>query len=599
MSILGRIQNLARSALGINTPAPPPPAMTASQAMRGRVGRWDSKNTDRMNQAHWSKTTGLPINAELAYASNWLRAQAEYEISSNPVMEGMVNSHITDVVGPEGPSYRVTSSDPDYNKKREKVWRDWARHAGANRQLSLVEILASWVRSLWKAGEFGCQMINDASADGPVKMRLLPVHMHRLLTPPEMLGDPDVALGVRRDENRNPVSYYISEPYIFGPFEVYTGEFYEVRYQDFIHGYELTEEDQVRGVPWLASSLDTVAQLRDWDKSMLDAAENLSKTGVLWSLKNPDVPIPVNPGTSAPMERGQHTFGPMGWEAEQLQPTQPSSDQQSFRAEKKAEIGRGRCIPAILINLDSSKSNYSSCRFDNQPYWRNVGGTQGWLGRIGLDRIEATVIREAELAGVLDEAPDDAQHHWGWIKPPHVDPTKEATAERTYLQNGTLAWSEAVESHGHDPDRVLEIRARDAQRLKAKDLPTIPGIPDPSKAAGSGANGNLNTERAKDTKEAQPAGSGGSAETARSEMARFNPNHDPENGQFTDGGSEADAASEKAKTASAKSAEVRDNRSCVDQGMARGQGVGFRPKGGHRAETPGRSVRSQTRFDRA
>jgi capsid protein len=489
MSIFTRIQSMARSALGINAPAPPPPAMTASQAMRGRVGRWDSKNTDRMNSAHWAKTTGLPINAELAYASNWLRAQAEYEISSNPVMEGLVNSHITDVVGPEGPNYRVTSSDPLYNKKREKIWREWAKHAGANRQLSLVEILASWVRSLWKAGEFGTQMINDTKADGPIKIRLLPVHMHRLLTPPEMLGDPEVALGVRRDENRNPVGYYVSEPYIFGPFEIYTGEFYFVKYEDFIHGYELTEEDQVRGVPWLASCLDTVAQLRDWDKSMLDAAEVLSKTGVLWSLKNSTEPIPVNPGTSAPMERGQHTFGPMGWEPEQLTPTQPSQDQQSFRSEKKSEIGRGRCIPSILINLDSSKSSYSSCRFDNQPYWRSVAAIQGWLGRIGLDRIEATVMREAELANELEEAPDDAAHHWGWIKPPHVDPTKEATAERTYLQNGTLPYTDAVLSHGHDPDAVLEIRKRDAQRLEQAGLPAIPGIPDPSKAAGSGAGG--------------------------------------------------------------------------------------------------------------
>ena len=487
MGIFSRIQSIARSALGIRL-APQVETMTASQAIRGRWGRWDSKTTDRMNSAHWSKATGLPINAELAYASNWLRAQSEYEISSNPVMEGMVNSYITDVVGPEGPFYRVTSGDHEYNRQREKIWREWWRHAGANRQLSGIEILKSWVRSLWKAGEFGTQMINDPKAEGVVKMRLLPVHMHRLMTPPEMLGDPEVALGVRRDENRNPICYYISEPYIFGPFEVYTGEFYEVKYEDFIHGYELTEEDQVRGVPWLASSLDVVGQLRDWDKAMLDAAETLSKTGVLWQMKNPEG-TPTIVQASAPMERGQHTFGPPGYEAEQLSPTQPSGDQQSFRAEKKAEIGRGRCIPAILINLDSSKSNYSSCRFDNQPYWRSVGDVQGWLSRIGLDRIEATVMREAELAGELEEAPEDAQHHWGWIKPPHVDPTKEAMAERAYMQNGTLPWSDAVLSHGHDPDKMREIRKRDAKQFIEDGLPPIPGIPDPSKAAGSGAGG--------------------------------------------------------------------------------------------------------------
>jgi capsid protein len=451
----------------------PPAPQEAAEVMRGRWGRWDSKDTDRMNQAHWAKVTGLPINAELAYASNWLRAQSEYEISSNPVMEGIVNSYCTDVVGPDGPSYRVTSSDPEYNRKREKIWRQWWRHAGANRQLSGVEILNGWVRSLWKAGEFGTQLINDPNAAGPIKVRLLPVHMHRLMTPPEFLGDPAVALGVRRDDNRNPIAYYISEPYIFGPFEVYTGEFYIVRYEDFIHGFEQTEEDQVRGVPWLASSLDTVGQLRDWDKSMLDAAESLSKTGVVWQMEDPGAAPQIIRG-STPMERGQQTFGPPGYKAQQLSPTQPSSDQQSFRSEKKAEIGRGRCIPLMLINLDSSKHNYSSARFDNQPYWRSVAGVQGWLGRIGLDRIEATVMREAELAGELDEPPEDLAVAWGWIKPPHVDPTKESEAEAAYIENRTVPWSDAVIAHGDDPDRVLATLKHDNERMKEAGLPPLP-----------------------------------------------------------------------------------------------------------------------------
>jgi capsid protein len=489
VKIVSHLQALARSALGIRSAPPPAIVQTASEAMRGRWGRWDSKVTDRMNQAHWGKVTGLPINAELAYANNWLRAQAEYEISTNSVFEGMVRTFSTDVVGPEGPHYRVTSSDPDYNIRRETIWRDWARHAGANRQLSLVEILNTWVGALWKAGEFGTQMIYDAAAPGPVTMRLLPVHMHRLMTPPEMLGDPDVALGVRRDANRNPISYYVSEPYLFGPFEVYTGVFYRIPYRDFIHGYRLDEEDQVRGVPWLASALDRAGQIRDWDKAMLDAAEMIAKTGVLWQLKNPDAgaPVQVQSGTSSPMQRGVHTFGPPGYEASELTPTQPSSDQQSWRAEIKAEMGRGVNMPAMILNLDSSKHSYSSARFDNQPYWRFVGGVQGWLARIGLDRMEETVIREAEIAGELEEAPADVQHSWGWIKPPQVDPTKEQIAERGYLQDGTIAWSDAVIARGEIPERVLETRKRDAKRLAAAGLPAIPGIPDPSKAAGAGA----------------------------------------------------------------------------------------------------------------
>jgi capsid protein len=485
MSVRTAVQRFARRALGIGDSAP---TMEAREVIHGRVGRWDSKNVDRLNQAHWSKATGLPINAELAYASNFLRAQSEYEISCNPIVEGLVNTYCVDVVGPDGPTYRVQSSDSEYNVRREMVWRKWWRHAGANRQLSGIEILTSWVKSLWKAGEFGTQLIEDGNADGPIKLRLLPVHMHRLLTPPEQLGDPDVALGVRRDRNRCPVAYYISEPYLFGPFEVYTGKFNEVPFRDFIHGYRIDEEDQVRGVPWLASCLDTIAQLRDWDKAMLDAAESLAKTGVLWSLKNPDTP-PTVIQSSAPMERGQHTFGPPGYEPEQLAPTQPSADQQSWRTQKKYEIGRGVNMPGMIIDLDSSRHNYSSARFDNQPYWRSIGTVQAWIGRIALDRIEAAVMREAELAGELNEAPDDIETAWGWIKPPHVDPTKESTSERAYLQNQTVSWSESVIAQGKDPDRVLAELKRDKERLEKAGLPTIPGIPDPSKAAGSGAGG--------------------------------------------------------------------------------------------------------------
>ena len=179
--------------------------------------------------------------------------------------------------------------------------------------------------------------------------------------------------------------------------------------------------------------------------------------------------VPVQ-GT-VPMVRGQMVFGPPGYEATQVPASQPSGDQQSWRAEKKAELGRGVNMPAMIINLDSSKHNYSSARFDNQPYWRFVGTCQGWLARIGLDRIEATVVREAELAGELDEPPEDVVISWGWIKPAHVDPTKESSAERGWMENQTLPWSDAVVAHGDDPDRVKAQVEKDLVWFKSVGLP--------------------------------------------------------------------------------------------------------------------------------
>ncbi len=275
MGLLSRIQSFARSALGIRA-AEPPRTVDASEALRGRWGRWDSKVTDRMNQAHWSKVTGLPINAELAYASNWLRAQAEYEISSNPVMEGMVNTYITDVVGPEGPDLpRHSPAIRSTTSKRERIWRKWWRQAGANRQLSGVEILHGWVRSLWKAGEFGTpDDQRPQGAEGPVKLRLLPVHLHRLLTPPEILGrsgsrpgrpprrkpQPDQLLHFRALHLRSLRSLY--GRILRGPLRGLRPRLRARR-----------RRTRSAACPGWPPRLDVVAQLRDWDKAMLDAAE--------------------------------------------------------------------------------------------------------------------------------------------------------------------------------------------------------------------------------------------------------------------------------------------------------------------------------------
>lgn len=435
--------------------------------------RWDGARTTRLNSAHWSRASGIPINAEL---SSWLlelRNRCEYEVANNPIVEGIVNTYAMDVVGPDGPVLHVTSENEEYNNQREKLFGKWFRSAGANRQLSGADILHQWVRSLWTSGEFVTQMVsvNDRESDLPVKMRLLPIHTHRLLTPPEFLGDPAVALGVRRDENRNPTAYYISEPYIFGAFEVYTGKYYEIPYRDLIHGYLLTEEDQVRGVPWLASCLDTIADLRDYDQQVLDAARAAADFGVLLQTTSPDVPAAQVQGSTA-FERRQLRFLPPGYVAQQIRPEQPTANHDEYYNSQLRKIGRPVNMPLMMILLDSSNHNYSSARFDAQLYWRGVARIQGWMGRI-MDRIEAAVVREAELAGELPAAPEDLETAWIWIKPPHVDPEKEAKAEAALMENGTLPYSIAAAMHGFDRDRLIALRKQDNEKLKEAGLPEV------------------------------------------------------------------------------------------------------------------------------
>ena len=122
-----------------------------------------------------------------------------------------------------------------------------------------------------------------------------------------------------------------------------------------------------------------------------------------------------------------------------------------------------------MLLLDSSSSNYSSARFDGQMFWRGVARTQGWLGR-HLIRLESLVAQEAELMGLLPPAPLDMQRAFVWPHAPHVDPLKEANAERTQLENGSLTYTQLCASRGVSIEAMIAQRKRENELLKAPNL---------------------------------------------------------------------------------------------------------------------------------
>lgn len=470
-------------------------------ASEQRVRRWQGAVTTRLNQAHWQQASGQPINAELSTYLDTLRIRSEDEISKNPLIEGMISTYTLSCLGAAGPTLQITSPDLEYNQQREANWNTWAEHAGSNQQLGMCDIMRLWIRSLFGSGEFIDQFVVVPDAPGPVKMRLLPIHAHRLLTPPEFLGDHSVALGVRRDlSNRRPLCYYISEPYIMGAFEVYTGEFLEVSYRDLLHSFLMVEEDQVRGVPWLAPCLDAVAELRDYCDSTLDAARAAADWGVYIFSNHQDIPGLSMSATQTPpdmpFQRQQERYLPPGWNAQQVTPQQPPANWEMFWKSRVQEIGRCVNMPLMMMLLDSASHSYSSARFDGQLFWRGIGYVQGAILGRALDRIEEEVSREAELAylagdprGIKPRPNAQIQRRWLWPVAPHVDPTKERNADRLALENGDTTYADLCARNNRDWMQVIAERKKINDALAAAGLPAIPGIPDPSKAAGMGAHG--------------------------------------------------------------------------------------------------------------
>ncbi|MEO9590886.1 phage portal protein [Rhodopirellula bahusiensis] len=432
--------------------------------------RWDGARTDRLNEAHWAGALGQTIDSNLAMDLPTLRNRCVHEYHNNAIVQGLVETHSADIVGPEGPSLEVLSDDDRFNSAFESRWREWTEICDHNSELHLDDILRLWVRSVWHSGAWlGQETTDDTDSPFPATMRLHDVHINRLDTPWHMHGDRMVAFGVRRTRSGRPLQYYVRKPECFGPHQYDSGEFEMLPPEAVFHGYIRTESHQGAGFPLLAAALPAIAQLRDYDQSVLDAAQLAAdKSG--WFVNKDLTGEKFEPEDAKTMEtthrRMSSRAAPPGWEYVNTDATHPTAQYVEHRRERLAELGRAAAVPLMLIRLDSSDHNYSSARFDHQGYCWHIKWWQSWLKKSVLNRTARSLARVLSLAGDIGRLPRGLKFQWNWTPPPQGDPVKERSAERMGLQNRTLTFAAACRAQNLQEEDVIRSWARTFKRLK-------------------------------------------------------------------------------------------------------------------------------------
>ena len=438
--------------------------------------RWEAGETTRLNKAHWAFAKGETINERLNLGLTEVRNRAEYEIASNPIVEGIIGTYCGDLIDKDGPSLQVQGDSKEYNERLEDLWQEWWAMPDINGQLAGPDMLALWIEMLWSAGEYLALLTNE-KGDG-IQLRLQTIHPRRLETPFSQAGNPQILMGVERNKAGKPLKYHITDEAQLGTLAIRSQGYAAEKN---IHGFRIREAGQVRGAPWLAAVLQTIADLRDYDDQVLDAARLAADWAGFLVQKEPEaVPPTITTGSTFEIERRMLMSMPPGWGVEQMNPHQPSAQYIDYRHERLREMGRGVSMPLMMILLDSQKHNYSSARFDGQLYQRGLKRVQGWLQRSTLNRLVDLVAREAGLKKDLPLAPQGARYIWTWPVAPHVDPVKEAMAEKIRLANATLAPSDALAAHGIDFESHVEKMAREGQELANIGV-ALPWAPPPPK----------------------------------------------------------------------------------------------------------------------
>ena len=454
--------------------------------------RWEASKTDRLNEAQWAEADGATINADLELRLSDLRNRCALEIAKNPTVEGVIQTHVMDIVGDQGPVLEVQSDDEQYNDALESIWNEWWECPDLNGQFSGADFLRLWIRSLWSCGEYLAVKTDNGQDDDPgaereeISRRLQAVHPARLDTPVATGYSDHIVLGIEVNDYGRPLKYWIED---YRPNDTthnsgMSGDWYPA--DEIIHFFDSQEPGQLRGVPWLAPSLQSIEDLRSYDEQVLDAARAAADFGVILYTQHPDSKfIAVNESTT--FQRRTIRTAPPGWKPEQMKAEQPTTQYVSYRQERQREIGRPVCMPLMMIRLDSTGHNYSSARFDGQLYQRSNRTLQGRIGTRTLNPLVRDVAREAELRRMTPKRPKRVRYLWSWPTPPHVDPQKEATASGLRLSNAISTLTDELTSDGKSLEPHIQRLAKEVEMfakagllhpLAAKSSVTQKGEPD-------------------------------------------------------------------------------------------------------------------------
>lgn len=391
-----------------------------------------------------------------------LRQRARYEVHNNGFVDGIAQTYANDLVG-LGPRLQMRSSSPAFNALVEDRFTQWQRAINFRRKL--------WCAAHAKMvdGEaFGVLRTNPNVSD-PVKLDWVLYEAEQCQTPAlPYRTQPGYIDGIRFDQWGNPIWYDILRKHpgastSYDGFDL-TPEQVAARYVT--HWFLLRRPGQHRGVPELASTLNTGAAARRWREATLAAVESAADFSVLLhTTLSPETLQTADPLSTVEIEKRMMTALPMGYSATQMRAEHPNATFETFHRSLVNEQARPKSMPTNKAMCDSSKYNFASGRLDHQTYYLSLDVDRADCNTLVADPIFDVWLDEAIrvyrwLGGDPRAVGPQARRH-GWVWPSHqvVDAKADAEANKNNLASGVVSWLETQRSRGVDPEERVRDEA--------------------------------------------------------------------------------------------------------------------------------------------
>lgn len=441
-------------------------AMARSRLSRRITSSYDAAQPGGDNAAYWGAADGLgPVSSNDPHTRKGLRERARYETDNDSAIAGILDTVANDTIGP-GPSVNVTvADDPGFAEDIEAKWREWCCWVGG---FGLTQMLILTRKDEIKSGELLWRF--RRTADHEVGLDIEIFECDRLTNPNAF----DPLDGIDIGPDRQPRRYHILKQHpgdaVFMGESMIEAEW--VPADQIIHTFKRLRPGQRRGIPELTPSLNRLAERRRYMAAVLAAAESAANIPYAFTTPGFYTDDEGNEEKIHAMEEVEAwsrtvPLLPDGWGLSAPPPSHPHTNHVDYTMRLLVEAVRPLNVPANVALGDSSDYSYASGRLDMQMYDRACRVERLRFERTILDRVFnkwlafaiARGVVKYPMADIVD--PAKVARTWIWTNRPHVEPLKEANAQKVRLENRTSNLSIECAHDGRDWREVLDQQKRE------------------------------------------------------------------------------------------------------------------------------------------
>ena len=413
-------------------------------------------------------------DSEIRYALKVLRNRCRDLSRNNEYARRYLNLLKTNVIGEKGINLQVKAKNEDGSFDRigntivENAWSKWTRlgNCTVDRRMNFVDAQNLFIESLARDGEVIVRMVNynnpDKFAIEFIEPDLLDEEKNDVLKDGKR-----IRMGVELDEYRAPLAYWMLTEHP-GDMEYsarYTRTHIRVPSEKILHVYMPDRAQQTRGVPWMASAIQSLKMLHGYREAELVAARTgASKMGFFTSpsgdgftaddLEEQFVPIMnASPGEFHQLPRGV--------DFKAFDPTHPTTAFGDFERAILRGIASGLGVSYYALANDLTAVSYSSIRageLADRDFYKTLQQVtirhfvepvfRSWL----LQAMTAgTVILPINKYGKFADNAHFRARGFAW-----VDPQREITANVLALNNGILSMQDIANNYGRDVEETFE-----------------------------------------------------------------------------------------------------------------------------------------------